>query len=613
MGKDQFGVMTLVLNLLACVIYTLVSGSNTYYCKWIYGNDNLVALLGTIGMIPTILGFVLVGLMIKKFGVVKTLKISFLIGVAANALRIFNPYDIVFNALCSSAGTFDNIPMMCLLDVLTTMTIDYNECRYGVKMVASSNSASSFGTKIAGGLGSALIGWHLALANYDVTLEVAATATQYVIYTFYIYITLAIFAVMFPDKLQILPGGEAATEQRGNQDEKYKGRITGVWSKQNQIIYTEREASQGGSFLHLKLPVIKSSGFQTRRLKGKENRNMKREEILKRLKTFVPELKKKRVIVSSDVKNEADDPFAVMHHLLTPSEEIVGIISCHYEGFGMMMQQILDSPIKDQLDQKSLQRIENIVGMRGKTENHSYEEGKKILKLAEIEDVPLIHGSRCELQNIENLPDSPGADFIIREAMREDERPLYIAMQGAVTDLAIAYLKEPAIGERLTLIWIGGGAYPAGGDEFNLKQDILAANTVFESAIPVWQIPINVYSKVEVSIPELVANVSHCGAIGQYLCDQMQEYNRQSEWMGGSSPFPHGESWCLGDNPTVTALLQGAGRVTWKECRAPHINADYSYEHLETGKMIRVYDDIDSRLTLSDFFAKMQLCYGGKK
>ena len=56
LGKDQFGVMTLVLNLLACVIYTLVSGSNTYYCKWIYGNDNLVALLGTIGMIPTILG-----------------------------------------------------------------------------------------------------------------------------------------------------------------------------------------------------------------------------------------------------------------------------------------------------------------------------------------------------------------------------------------------------------------------------------------------------------------------------------------------------------------------------------------------------------------------------
>lgn len=193
---NKYWVMTLVLNLLACVIYALANGSNIYYCKWIYGNDNLVALLGSIGMIPTFLGFVLVGPMIKKFGVVKTLKISFLIGIAANALRIFNPYDIVFNAVCSSASTFANIPMMCLLDVLTTMTIDYNEYRYGVKMVASSNSASSFGTKVAGGLGSALIGWCLALANYDATLEAATTATKYAIFTFSIYIPLAIFAVM---------------------------------------------------------------------------------------------------------------------------------------------------------------------------------------------------------------------------------------------------------------------------------------------------------------------------------------------------------------------------------------------------------------------------------
>lgn len=337
---------------------------------------------------------------------------------------------------------------------------------------------------------------------------------------------------------------------------------------------------------------------------------MKRNDVLKRLKTYVPESKKKRVIISSDIKNEADDPFAIMHHLLTPSEEVLGIISCHFEGTSMAMQQLLDSPIKEKLDRNAFSKIENIANMRGKTETQSYEEGKKLLELAEIEDVPLFHGSRYELRNTENLPECPGADFIIREAMKDDEKPLYIVMQGAVTDLAIAYLKEPAIGERITLIWIGGGAYPNGGDEFNMKQDILAANIVFESTIPVWQIPVNVYTKVEVSIPELIVNVSDCGAIGRYLCDQMQEYNKQLAWMGGSSSFPHGESWCLGDNPTVTALLQNAGRTMWKECKAPHINDDYSYEHSETGKMIRVYEDIDSRLTLSDFFAKMQLCYG---
>lgn len=337
---------------------------------------------------------------------------------------------------------------------------------------------------------------------------------------------------------------------------------------------------------------------------------MKREEILGRLKTYVPTIKKKRVIISSDVKNEADDQFALMHHLMTPSEEVVGIISCHYEGFALTMKALLDSVGEEM--KELFQPIEKIVNVRGKTENNSYEEGKKILELAGIDDVPIFHGSQYELQDIEKLPDSPGADFIIQEAMKEDERPLFIALQGAITDLAIAYLKEPAIASRLTAIWIGGGAYPDGGEEFNLKQDILAANIIFESPIPVWQIPVTVYKEIEVSIPELVAEVGNCGAIGQYLCDQMQEYNKQAEWMGNSSPFPHGESWCLGDNPTVTVLLQNAERVTWKECRAPHINEDCSYEYLETGKMIRVYDYIDSRLTLSDFFAKMHLCYGDR-
>lgn len=336
---------------------------------------------------------------------------------------------------------------------------------------------------------------------------------------------------------------------------------------------------------------------------------MKREDLLKRLKTFVPRSKTKRVIISSDVKNEADDPFAIMHHLLTPSEDVKGIISCHYEGIPRMMESLLNSSTKDQVPQEYFPELMKVADMRGKTEYNSYLEGKKILELAGIDDVPVFHGSRYELQDIGKLPDSPGADFIIHEAMNEDERPLFLALQGAITDLAIAYLKEPSIAERLTAIWIGGGPYPDGAEEFNMKQDILAANIVFESPIPVWQITQNVYQMIEVSIPELVAKVGDCGEIGQYLCDQMQELNMQME---NTAAFPHGETWCLGDNPTVTVLLQNTARITWRERTAPHVNEDCSYENTETGKIIRVYDYIDSRLTLSDFFAKMQLCYGKK-
>ena len=58
---------------------------------------------------------------------------------------------------------------------------------------------------------------------------------------------------------------------------------------------------------------------------------MRREEILGRMGMALPVHKQVRVIVTSDVSNEADDPFAIAHHLLTPLFDIRGIIAGHYE------------------------------------------------------------------------------------------------------------------------------------------------------------------------------------------------------------------------------------------------------------------------------------------
>lgn len=194
---NKYWVIILVVNFLSQVIYGLSSSSGTYYCKWIYGNDNLVGILGAVGMIPTLLGFIITPIMVKKLGVVKTLKVSFGVGIVANALRIINPYHFVFNTAMGCANTFATIPMMCLLGVMTSMSIDFNEYKYGVKMVASSNSAASFGCKIGSGIGASLVGWCLAIAGYDATLSAATMATKQAIFTFSIYVPLVMFLAMF--------------------------------------------------------------------------------------------------------------------------------------------------------------------------------------------------------------------------------------------------------------------------------------------------------------------------------------------------------------------------------------------------------------------------------
>ena len=194
---NRYWVIVLVVNLLCNIMYGITAGAGTFYCKWIFGNDNLVAVLGGVGLIPTFLGFGLLTPMIKKFGIVKTLKISLIIGIIGEGLLLVFRNQFIGYMIFGCMGSFALIPVMALGGVLTTMAIDYNEYKYGVKMVATSNSASSFGAKVGGGIGGSVIGWTLAVVGYNSKLAVAPLATKMAIYGFSIVIPLLALIVMF--------------------------------------------------------------------------------------------------------------------------------------------------------------------------------------------------------------------------------------------------------------------------------------------------------------------------------------------------------------------------------------------------------------------------------
>lgn len=297
----------------------------------------------------------------------------------------------------------------------------------------------------------------------------------------------------------------------------------------------------------------------------------------------VPEQKKIRMIVHTDCKNEADDQYAVAHHLMTPKFAVKGLIAGHF-------------------DKANQGRYPD-----GGTAKASYDEIIKVLDLMHVKDeYPVFMGSARPLAD-ENTPNiCPGAQFIVDEAMKDDPRPLFIAMQGAITDLASAILMEPKICERMTAIWIGGGVYPEGGFEFNLMQDINAANVVMKSKMPLWQVPMNVYKQMSVSLAELERKVRPYGKIGNYLFTQMAELNTL---LAEIPHWPHGEIWGLGDQGTIAVLMEESEKTDGFEMiPAPCIEADtMKYIHGQGNREIRVYHKLNDRLTLEDFFCKLQL------
>ncbi len=299
----------------------------------------------------------------------------------------------------------------------------------------------------------------------------------------------------------------------------------------------------------------------------------------------IPESKKIRLIINTDAKNEADDQFAIVHALLSPRFRIKGIIAAQFEKTGSMMN-------------------------RKDTMRQSYDEIEKVLSIMNLqEEVPYFQGAAAALGNEAQPVVSEGAEAIVREAMKDDAAPLYAVFLGPLTDMAAALLMEPRIADRLTVVWIGGGHWPLGGWEYNLLNDIHAANVVFQSSVQLWQVPHTVYTTMRVSIAELMYKVKPYGEIGEYLFQQLMDFNNWAAEAFADSPWPKGEMWSLGDSPAISLLLDDH-EYGYENKPAPRISEEMAYIHDQQARMIRVYHYVDARFTLEDLFAKLALTYG---
>jgi inosine-uridine nucleoside N-ribohydrolase len=276
-------------------------------------------------------------------------------------------------------------------------------------------------------------------------------------------------------------------------------------------------------------------------------------------------LKTHRVILNTDAKNEADDQYAIVHALLTPSFEVHGIIAAHFGRQGSMLASLAEVNL--------------------------------LLKLMNLTVKIRVEPGALEAMPDEKTPrPSPGAQFIIDEAMKDDSRALNIVFQGPLTDMASALLMEPAIEKRnIHVVWIGGAdGLTHYGKEFNLNNDVHSANVVMRSKLKVTQIPYPVYSRFCVSHAELMERVYPHGAIGRYLVEQLIEFN------AGNQEFRS-----LGDSPGIGVLLAWHAGASKMQPALEYDPVTCAPRPNPNNRPIRVYESFDSRFLLEDFYAKL--------
>jgi purine nucleosidase len=296
-----------------------------------------------------------------------------------------------------------------------------------------------------------------------------------------------------------------------------------------------------------------------------------------RIRRLQPPIGKINMVLDTDTFNEIDDQFAIVYTLL--SKDKINLRAIYAAPFHNTMS---DSP-KDGMEK-------------------SYEEIFRILeRMNEPTDGLVFRGSEFYLPSKDEPVDSEAARDLIAKAMAAtDDEPLYVVAIGAITNIASAILLEPRIIEKIVVVWLGGHALEwHDTKEFNLAQDVLGAQVLFDCGVPLVLIPVlGVSSHLLTTLPEINTYIRGKGTIGDFLAERFES----------CSDDHYGYSRVIWDISVIAYLLNPASvpthlihspiltdQVTWSKDTRRHLIRYASYVHRDA-----VFKDLFHKLENRD-------------
>jgi hypothetical protein len=296
-----------------------------------------------------------------------------------------------------------------------------------------------------------------------------------------------------------------------------------------------------------------------------------------RLARLSPPVGRLRMVLDSDTYNEIDDQFALVQVLLSPER--------------LNLEAIYATPFHNARSDSPGHGMEL-----------SYQEILRVLSRMGVSDKGLVLRGVTEFLGFAKQAKNAEAvdDLIARAKSGDPTQPLYVLAIGALSNVASAILQAPEIVERIVIVWMGGNGpdWPRHFDQrgdFNLKQDVGAAQVIFDSGVPLVLIAaMPVASHLHCSVPEIERYVEPHGAIGAFLAKRFKEYS--SNHVGWSKRIwdmaPVG--WMLNADWAPSSLIP-----------TPVMSDAMEWTMQANRHLMRYVGYIDRDPILRDFFAKL--------
>lgn len=282
-----------------------------------------------------------------------------------------------------------------------------------------------------------------------------------------------------------------------------------------------------------------------------------------------------RMVLDTDTYNEIDDQFALVYALLSPEK--------------LKVEATYAAPFTNDRSSGPGDGMEK-----------SYEEILRLLERMHVEHEGFAFRGSTEYLTGRSAPErSPAAlDLIERAMAAPEDDPLYIVAIGAITNVASAVRIAPEIIRRIVVVWLGGQPVRIPRTpEFNMMQDLEASRLMFESGLPLVQIPcIGVSSHLLTTKAELEQSITGCNPVADFLYERFCEYS--------SDHFAYAkEIWDI----SSIAYLLNEDWVPTELIPSPILNDDFSYAQPPAGRHeIRAAWQIRRNPIFKDLFQKLR-------
>jgi inosine-uridine nucleoside N-ribohydrolase len=300
---------------------------------------------------------------------------------------------------------------------------------------------------------------------------------------------------------------------------------------------------------------------------------MQSAEVTTPVKALEPKMGNVSMVLDTDTYNEIDDQFALAYAMCSPER--------------LTVEAIYAAPFHNTRSTGPGDGMEK-----------SYEEILRLLERLDAKQDGFVYkGSDAYLPSPDTPVQSAAVDDLIARSKSYSEADrLYVVAIGAITNIASALLVDPTLVERIVIVWLGGNAlYWPHTKEFNLAQDIAAANVVFSSGAPLVLVPcFPVASHTLTTLSELEKDLGRGSALTSFLIDRFKEYS--------SEHFAYAkEVW---DVATIGWLVNSDWAPSHLD-HSPIVQPDFRYSIDRRRHLIRVVDQLNRNAIFGDMFRKL--------